>query len=79
MGTEDIITTITIHGVIRKEECAVEASAYLLEIRIGETSLKKTLVVGYDFDPRISKIKPNQMQWMPKELSIYINIIYFIY
>ena len=56
---EDIITNITIHGVVRKEECAVEAPAYLLEMRIGEKSLEKVLVVGYDFDPRFGLLGHN--------------------
>ncbi|MCK4736560.1 MAG: aspartyl protease family protein [Methanophagales archaeon] len=50
LGNEDIITMITIRGVVPKEECTVEAPAYLLEIRIEESSLKDMLVVGYDFD-----------------------------
>ena len=41
LGNEDIITKITIHGVVHKEECAVEAPVYLLQIRIGEKSLEK--------------------------------------
>jgi hypothetical protein len=39
--------------VIHKEECEVEAPAYLLGIRIAEKSLEKMLVVGYNFDPRL--------------------------
>ena len=38
LGNEDIITKITIHGVVHTEECAVEAPAYLLQIRISEKS-----------------------------------------
>ena len=41
LGNEDIITKIMIHGVVHKEECAVEAPVYLLQIRIGEKSLEK--------------------------------------
>ena len=59
LGNEDIITNITIHGVVHKEECAVEAPAYLLKMRIGEKSLEKVLVVGYDFDPRFGLLGHN--------------------
>lgn len=61
LRTEDIITTITIHGVVRKEECAVEAPAYLLEMRVGERRLEKVLVLGYDFDPRFGLLGHNAL------------------
>ncbi len=77
LGNGDIITNITIHGVIRKEECAVEASAYLLEIRIGEKSLEKMLVVGYDFDPRLGLLGHNALvnfqlfvDWREKRIEL---------
>ena len=44
LGFEDAVTMITIHGVVHKEECVVEAPAYLLEMQIGEKSLKEMLV-----------------------------------
>jgi predicted aspartyl protease len=59
LETEDIITMITIRGVVHKEECTVEAPAYLLEIRIGGSLLKDMLVVGYDFDPRFGLLGHN--------------------
>ena len=61
LGNEDIITKITIHGVVHKEECAVEAPAYLLQIRISEKSLEKTLVVGYDFGSRFGLLGHNAL------------------
>ncbi|MCK4476565.1 MAG: aspartyl protease family protein [Methanophagales archaeon] len=61
LGFEDAVTMITIHGVVHKEECVVEAPAYLLEMQIGEKSLKKMLVVGYDFDPRFGLLGHNAL------------------
>lgn len=77
LGNGDIITNITIHGVVHKEECAVEAPAYLLEMRIGEKSLEKVLIVGYDFDPRFGLLGHNVLvnfqlfvDWREKRIEL---------
>ena len=77
LGNEDVITKITIHGVVHKEECAVEAPAYLLEMRIGDKPLEKVLVVGYDFDPRFGLLGHNVLvnfqlfvDWREKRIEL---------
>ena len=77
LGNEDIITKITIHGVIHKEECEVEAPAYLLGIRIAEKSLEKMLVVGYNFDPMFGLLGHNVLvnfqlfiDWREKRIEL---------
>lgn len=77
LGNEDVITKITIHGVVHKEECAVEAPAYLLEMRIAEKSLEKVLIVGYVFDPRFGLLGHNVLvnfqlfvDWREKRIEL---------
>lgn len=77
LGEEDVITTVTIHGIVHKEECAEDAPAYLLDLELDGHEFKDVLLLVYDFGPELGLIGHNilknfrlEVNWKEKHIQL---------
>lgn len=77
LGEEDVITTVTIHGIVHKEGCAEDAPAYLLDLEIEGRTLKDVLILAYNFGPEFGLVGHNILKgfrlgvnWKEKHIQL---------
>ncbi len=77
LSEEDVITTVTIHGIVHKEGCSEDAPAYLLDLEIGGRRFKDVMILSYDFGPELGLIGHNvlrnfrlEIDWKEKHILL---------